>query len=332
MTDPSKILITGGTGFLGAYMIKQLIEEGYTVKAIKRHSSVLPRFIPKNILDKVAWVDGDILDIISLLDAMQDVDTVIHAAAIVSFHKKDRNMMYQVNVEGTRNVVNTALEAGVKKFIHISSVAALGRKKNSTIVDETAKWEESTNNTHYAITKHYAELEAWRGFAEGLEGVILNPATILGYGDWHTGSNAIFKNVYDEYGWYTNGMNGFTDVEDVARAVTKLLAIGITEERFIVCNNNWPFKKLLDTIADGFGKKRPDKLATPFLSQIAWRLEKIKSLLSGKPSLITRESAAVANSETVFDNQKLLKVLPGFQYTPLEETIYKACEKYKQQA
>lgn len=288
----------------------------------------MPFFIDKNILDKVEWVEGDILDVVSLADAMQGVDIVIHAAAVVSFGNADRKKMYQVNIEGTANVVNTALETGIKRLIYISSVAALGRKKDGKVVDENAKWEEAPSNTHYAITKHRAELEVWRGFAEGLEGVILNPATIVGYGNWNEGSSAIFKSTHDEFGWYTNGINGFTDVEDVAKACVTLMKSNITEERFIICNDNWSFKKLLDTMADAFGKKRPKREVTPFLSAIAWRVEKLKSMISGKKPLVTKESAKVALTETIFDNSKFLKTFPAFKYTPLDETIRKACRHY----
>lgn len=328
----SKILVTGGTGFLGAYIIKQLLADGFAVRAIKRANSTLPFFIDKDILNKAEWVEGDILDVTSLENAMQDIDTVIHSAAVVSFAKKERNKMYHVNIEGTANVVNIALQKNIRRFVYISSVAALGRKKDSSRVDETAKWEENPVNTHYAITKYKAELEVWRGFAEGLEGVILNPATILGYGDWRGGSNAIFKNVYDEFGWYTNGINGFTDVEDVARATVLLMKTNITEQRYIICNDNWSFKKLFDTMADNFNKKRPSKEATPFLSGIAWRLEWLKSLFNGKSPLVTKESAKVAISETFFDSDKLLKALPGFSLTPLEDTIARAGKKYRELA
>lgn len=298
------------------------------VRAMKRPSAAMPFFIDRDILQKVEWVEGDILDVVSLADAMQGVDTVIHSAAIVSFSKAERSKMYQVNVEGTKNVVNTALENNVRRMVYISSVAAIGRKLTGAMVDESAKWEDNKTSTHYAISKFHAELEVWRGFSEGLQGVILNPATVLGYGNWDQGSCGLFKSAHNEFKWYTKGINGFADVEDVARAAIELMKSNISEERFIICNDNWPFRKLFDTMADRFGKKRPYKEATPFLSAIAWRVEKIKSLLSGKKPLLTKESAKVANSFTQFSNAKLLKALPSFSYRPLEETIKSACEKY----
>src|SRR5215203_2816282 len=167
------ILVTGGTGFLGAYIIKNLVEKGHPIRAIRR-TSKLPFFIEHEIWDKVEWVDGDVLDVVSLGEAMQGIDAVVHSAAIVSFTREKRKEMYKVNIDGTENVVNLALETGVRRLLHVSSVAALGRTTKASMVSEEKTWEENKNNTHYAITKHHAEMHAWRGFAEGLEGVIIN--------------------------------------------------------------------------------------------------------------------------------------------------------------
>ncbi len=321
------ILVTGGTGFLGSYIIKELIETGYSVRAIRRGNK-LPFYISREILDKVQWLDGDILDVVSLEEAMDGVDTVIHSAGVVSFTKRDREQMYRVNVEGTANVVNIALEKNVRRLIYISSVAALGRTANGGSVNEEKKWEISKVNTHYAKSKHNGELEVWRGISEGLSGAILNPSTILGFGDWNSSSCAIFKKIYEEFKWYTPGINGFVDVEDVARVVALLVKSDISGQRFIVSGDNWAFKKLMDTIADSFGKKKPTRQSSPFLLSIAWKMEQLKSFFNGSRPLLTRESAKVALSRTFFENDKLLQALPGFLFTPLEQTIQGAAGKY----
>lgn len=321
------VFVTGGTGFVGSYIIKNLVEKRVTVRAIRR-SGKLPFYIPSEILNKVEWVEGDVLDIVSLSDAMQGADAVIHSAAIVSFSKKERQQMYLVNVEGTANVVNAAVENKIKRLLHISSVAALGRTTKTQTVTEQKKWEENKNNTHYAITKHHSELHVWRGFAEGLEGVVINPSTVLGYGDWHQSSCAIFKNAYNQFPWYTKGVNGFVGVEDVAEVAVQLLFSDITQKKFIVNADNWSFQQLFNTIADGFHKKHPHKEATKTMGEIAWRVEKLKEAITGKKALLTKETAKVAHSKTSFDNTSLLKALAGFQFTPLETVIKQACEKY----
>jgi len=321
------VLVTGGTGFIGAYIIKELVEKGHRVRAIRR-SNKLPFFISPDILDKVEWVNGDVLDVISLNEAMNGVDAVIHSAAVVSFLKKERAQMYNTNVDGTANIVNLALENNIKKLVHISSISALGRTFDGEHVNEEKKWAPGKMDSHYGISKNKAEMEIWRGIGEGLDAVIINPSTVLGFGDWHNSSCAIFKNLYKGFPWYTRGINGFVDVEDVAKIAVLLMESNITEERFIISNQSWEFKKLFDLIADGFGQKHASWEATSFLSGIAWRFEKIKSVLKGTNPLITKETARIALSKTYWQNDKILNALPGFSFMPLEQCITKACKNY----
>lgn len=322
-------MVTGGTGFLGAYIIKELVEKGYSVRALRR-SQALPFFIPPTIFNKVEWIHGDILDVVALDEAMKNVDAIIHAAAVVSFIKRERNNMYKVNVEGTANVINTALENNIHRLVHVSSISALGRTASGDHINEEKKWARSRLNTHYAITKHLAELEVWRGAGEGLKPVIINPSTILGYGNWHTGSCAIFRKIYKEFPWYTSGINGFVDVEDVARVSVMLMETTITEERFIINGDNWGFKKLFKTIAENFGKKPPSKEAGPWLSNIAGQLEKLSAWVTGRNPLLTKESIKIALSKSYWENDKIRKTLTDFSFTPLEESIHKACKKYEE--
>lgn len=325
-----KIFVTGGTGFLGAYIVQNLVEKGHAVRALRRSTSKLPFFIPAAVWEKVEWTEGDVLDVVALQEGMEGAEAVVHSAAIVSFLKEARDEMYKVNIEGTANVVNMALEAGVKRLLHVSSVAALGRTLNAATVSEDKKWTPGKNNTHYAITKHEAEIHAWRGFAEGLEGVIINPSTILGFGNWHQSSCALFRNAYKEFPWYTKGVNGFVGIEDVAEAAVQLLLSEINEKRFIVNAENWSFQTLFSTIAEGFGKKPPHRHANKTMSEIAWRLEAVKAALAGTKPLLSRETAKIAHSHTSFDSSALLKALPGFQYTPLDAVIKKSCVQYQQ--
>jgi dihydroflavonol-4-reductase len=259
---------------------------------------------------------------------MVGMDAVIHAAAKVSFDAADRSEMFRTNIEGTANVVNLALEAGISKVLHVSSVAALGRTKNGDTVTEEKKWEENAMNTNYALSKYHAEMEVWRGMGEGLNVTVVNPSTILGYGDWNSSSCAIFKNVYNEFPWYTTGVNGFVDVEDVARAIVLLLETDSKGERFILSGENWTFQELLNHIARGLNRKLPYRRATPLMAEIAWRFEKMKSVFTGKASFLTRESARVSQTKTYFNTSKIMTRLPGFKFTPLPRSIEKACKNY----
>lgn len=321
------IFVTGGTGFIGAYIIKTLIENGEHVRAIRR-SSPTPFFIDSAIMNNVEWVNADILDPTGIRDYMQGAKAVIHAAAKLSFYKKEKQEMFKTNISGTANIVDSCIELNIPRLIHISSVASLGRVQHGGKIDENKKWTDNKSNTPYAISKYYAEMEVWRGMAEGLNAVILNPGTVVGYGNWHQSSCAIFKSIYNEFPWYTEGINGFVDVEDIAEASFQMLHSDISGERFILTGDNWSFKKLFDTIADNLGKPRPNKKAGPLAGELAWRVEKLKSIFFNTRPLLTKETAKIAQTATYFDNSKIRKFLPGFEFTSLDDSISSASKKY----
>ncbi len=318
------IFVTGGTGLVGSHLIQELIKQGKQVKALYRN--IIPEIPFK---EKIQWVRGDILDVIALEEFMEGVKEVYHCAAIVSFNPKTRGEMFKVNVEGTINVVNACLEAGVNKLCYVSSVAALGRIRNNQQVDETINWSEETSNSNYGKSKHLAEVEVWRGISEGLQAVIVNPVIILGAGDWSKGSSGIFKSAYDEFPWYTEGVSGFVDVKDVVNAMMQLMESNISEQRFILSEGNHSFKEVFSLIAKEFGKNPPHKKVTPFMALLVWRVEQIKAIFTGKDPLLNRETAQTAQAVVHFNNTKLNKFLPSFTYTPLAETIKRVCEELK---
>ena len=322
------IFVTGGTGFVGSYVLKELLSHGYAVRAIRR-SAELPFYLPASLLQQVEWVSGDILDVSALAEQMEGADAVIHCAAKVSFNKKDRHAIFKNNIEGSANVVNAAIEHGIGRFLYVSSVAALGHQQTAESIDEKQEWAQNRFETNYSVSKYYAELEVWRGMAEGLAPVIVNPSTVLGYGDWTKSSIRIFKSVYDGFPWYTRGKTGFVDVEDVARAIVQLLPTEISNERFILNADNWTYQQLFNCIADGFSVRRPYREATPFLAGTAWRMESIKSSFSGKDPLLTKETAAGARNKIQYENGKIRRALAGFEFSSLEKTIQRACDAYK---
>ncbi len=319
------ILVTGGAGLLGKALIQQLLQTGKQVRAIYNKTPVtgfngvhLQQF------------QCDILDVIGLEEAMQGVDEVYHCAAIVTFNPRRRQEMYKINIEGTANVVNAALDAGIKKMVYVSSVAALGRIRENEMINETMNWTEQTSNSAYGQSKYMAEMQVWRGIGEGLNALIVNPVIILGPGDWNSGSSKIFKSVYDEFPWYANGSSGFVDVRDVAKAMIELMNSDITAERFIISAENRSYADVFNMIANAFGKKRPYRQVTPALAKIVWRLEAIKSFFTGKDPLITKETAATALARVKFDNSKLKRFLPGFTYHSIEDTITDTCTALQQ--
>ena len=301
----NKVLLTGATGFLGSYILRLLLNKGYEVRAIRRNTS--PMAMLQDISDKVEWIEGDVTDLPFLEEAIKDIDFVYHAAAAVSFNSKDKEKMMLVNGIGTENIVNVCLDNGVKKLLHVSSIAALGRKENVTEIDENAQWENSPLNSDYAISKFKAECEVWRGIQEGLNAVIINPTLIMGAGYWHQGTCKMFKQADKGLKFYPKGGNGFVDVRDVAEISVKLMESEINGERFIVNAENHLFKDAFTMMSKALGRKAPFVKAPDWSIELMWRADSIKSTLLGVEPLVTKELARGLQTFFKYDNSKLLK-------------------------
>jgi len=327
-TKQSNILVTGATGLVGAHLVEALVQQGKHVKALYRNT--LPHY---KAAGAVEWIQCDILDITLLEEVMIDVQQVYHCAAVVSFNPKERALLNATNIEGTANVVNACLNAGVEKLLFVSSVSALGRIRENTLITEEMNWSEETSNSEYGKTKFFAEMEVWRGVGEGLNAVVVNPTIILGAADWHKGSAALFKNAYNEFPWFTEGVTGFVDVEDLVKAMRLLMESSISNERFIISSDNIPYRELFTQIANEFGRRPPYKKVTPFIATLVWRIEAVKGFFSGKQPLLTKETSRTAQAKVHFDNSKLLKHFPEFKYQPLKNSLTRICReltlKYK---
>lgn len=319
------ILVTGGAGLLGKELITQLLLAGKPVRAIY-NKTMIADFENESLQQ----MQCDILDVVGLEEAMEGVDQVYHCAAIVTFNPGRKPEMFKINIEGTANVVNAALDAGIKKMVYVSSVAALGRIREDGPINETMNWTEETSNSAYGQSKYLAEMQVWRGIGEGLNAVMVNPVIILGAGNWNGGSSQIFKTAYDEFPWYTEGSTGFVDVKDVVKAMIELMNSDITAERFIISAENRTYADVFGLIAKAFGKKPPHKKVTPLLANIVWRIEAIKSHFTGKDPLLTKETAATAMTKATFDNSKLKAFIPGFEYRKIEDTIAETCKVLQQ--
>ncbi len=318
------IVVTGASGLVGSYVVKELSKQHHNIIALYNSST------PSKELESLAqWQKVDILNITLLEEILFNAKQVYHCAAIVSFNPKEKNHMQQLNIEGTKNVVNACINCGVEKLVHVSSVSALGRIRPGEQISESMNWTEDTSNSEYGKTKYLSEMEIWRGIGEGLKAVIVNPSIILGAGNWNTGSTAIFKNVYNEFPWYTNGSSGFIDVSDVAKAMIALMESDINAERYVLSAWNETYRNVFDEIAKKFQKKKPSKEVTPLVAAIVWRFEYLKSIITKQNPLITKETAATALTKVVYDNSKLLKALPDFQYADFNKSIENICVELK---
>jgi dihydroflavonol-4-reductase len=316
------ILVTGANGFLGSHLLRALSDSGTSVRALyhRKEPSAEMRSWPG-----VSWEQADLLDIFRADEVMEGISEVYHCAAIVSFNPDRRAEMIHANETSTAHVVDAALQAGVRKLVHISSVAALGRDGTKKVIDEEAQWEESTINSGYGHSKYAAEMEVWRGIGEGLDAVILNPGIILGAPlqpeGWDDGSAKMMQTAAKEFPFYTDGCTSFVDIRDVVNAAIQLMESDISAERFILSAGNIPFREIFNEMAAALEKRPPSRHAGAFATGLVWRWESLKARFSGKHPLITRETARNAQSKSFYNNEKLLKVLPGFSYTPIPESI-----------
>lgn len=330
------VFVTGGTGFLGAHLLYHLLKKGDNVRALRRAKSnndLLQRVFgfylekPQELMDKIEWIEGDLLDIYSLEDVLSGVTIIYHLGAMVSFQPQDKNQMMLTNIKGTANLVNIAIENKIEKFCHVSSIAAIGRADNSKMIDEQTPWRASKRNSSYAVSKYGAEREVWRGIEEGLNAVIVNPSIILGPGEINSGSGKLISTILNGLNFYTSGINGYVDVRDVVKTMIMLVESNISNERFVVSAENLLYKDLFEIISNKLGKSPPSHLASRFMGEIAWRYEYIKGKLTGTKPLITKETANTAANVYKYSNRKITDQLK-FQFIPIQQTINDACDYY----
>ncbi len=332
--------VTGGTGLIGSHLLYQLVSSGQIVKALKRKTSNLKQvqkvfsYYSENaeeLFHRIEWKEGDILDYYGLEKLLKGVDKLYHCAAIVSFNSKERSWMIRNNVDGTANLVNAALENGVKKFCHVSSVAALGSLLNGYLVDETTNWGPSKKNSGYSESKFFSEAEVWRGIEEGLNAVIVNPSIVIGPGNWEQGSPQLFKTIGDGMNFYTKGVTGYVDVNDVVEIMVRLMDDtnfeNVKNQRFLLSAENLSYRSVFYQIADALGKPRPKVHASPFLLAVAWRAAAFYGWLSRTSPTITRETASASAANRKFDGSKITRIL-NFKYRPVSKSIRQTAALY----
>lgn len=328
------ILVTGGTGLVGAHLLLKLAGSGLPVRALYRDKATIAK--TKALFDhygniqfeEIEWVKGDLLDIPSLEDAFTGITHVYHCAAYISYDPKDEAQLRKVNIEGTANMVNCALHYGIHKFCYVSSIAALGdTREGNNVIDEETEWNPEISHHDYALSKHGAEMEVWRAWQEGLNVVIVNPGLIFGYGFWNQGSGQIISAVAKGQKFYTRGTCGIVAVEDLVTIMMRLMDSTISGERFAVVAENITLQHLFNTIADGMGKKRPDVYATPFITGVAWRADWVLSNLFGQKRKLSRAIARSSHREDVYSNTKVKNAM-GINFREMHTYLKELASQY----
>jgi len=327
------ILVTGGTGLVGAHLLYELTKSGNRVKALRRQQSntdwvrkIFSYYTDQaeRLFDQIEWVEGDILDYLSLEETLKGVTCIYHCAAIVSFHGDDHDIMLNNNVKGTGNLIDAALHNGVSRFCHVSSIAALGKTQDGSEITEETYWTPSKRKSGYSLSKFFSEMEVWRGIEEGLDAVIVNPSIIMGPGNWEIGSPKLFQSIWKGLKYYTKGIAGFVDVRDVVKAMILLMdeqRFGdVKNQRFILNAGNLSYQDFFNKIADGLNKPRPRNFASDIKLHIAWRMAKAGSFFTGKPPVITREALSGTNQKNHYSGEKITRTI-GFKYRSLDSSI-----------
>ncbi|MEO5584961.1 MAG: NAD-dependent epimerase/dehydratase family protein [Flavobacteriales bacterium] len=321
-------LVTGGTGIVGAHVLDALLTEGRSVRALLRKGSDVS--IVKRILEhyhpdgaerflRIQWVEGDLFDVDALREAMQGVEHVYHCAAMVSFDPRDARELLRTNVEGTANVVDAALDSGVKRLCHVSSTATIGGGLDGGIGDETKPFVQDKNSSGYAISKADAELEVHRGIAEGLHAVMVNPCVVLGPGQHRRSTMTMIDRVRKGSRFFPGGTNAVVDARDVATAMIRLITDGGTGERYLLIGEEISYERLFTLIAQSAGKPAPSLKLPSWALELGWRAEGLRTLFGGRP-LITRNTARTASRVRHYDGSKVKRLL-GMQFRSAEEAV-----------
>ncbi|TRX35913.1 NAD-dependent epimerase/dehydratase family protein [Flavobacterium restrictum] len=319
------VLVTGGTGLVGAHLLLHLVENEKQVRAIYRNlesiqktKSLFDLYQKTALFAAVEWLPADITDIPTLEKAFLGITHVYHCAALISFDPKEEDAIRKINIEGTANIVNFCLANGVKKLCYVSSIAALGDKATyeKEITEET-EWNPEKLHSDYAISKYGAEMEIWRGQQEGLQVLVVNPGVILGPGFWEQGSGLLFTKIKNGLSFYTSGNTGFVAVTDVVRILFQLMKSEISNERFTLIADNYVFRDILNSIADAYQVKRPTNEASPFMMEIFCRIDWLLSVVFQQKRKLTRATAKASYSKELYSNQKIKSVInPNFKAIP----------------
>lgn len=330
------ILVTGGTGLVGAHLLLHLVENEDSIRAIYRHAAAIEKtkslfllYQKEHLFLKINWVQAEINDVCSLVTAFKNVKYVYHCAGLISYDPNDEDLLRKVNIEGTANIVNFCIEFQIKKLCHVSSIATLGSlTPNETQVTEEAEWNSESPHSDYAISKYGAEMEIWRGQQEGLDIVIVNPGVILGAGFWNQGSGFFFSSIKKGFPFYTNGSTGFVGVTDVVKIMVQLMNGKITGERFTLVAENLTFKNVISLIAEKLEVNKPQLEAKTWMTAVGWRLDWLVNVIFRTKRKLSKYSANSLHSTDYISNEKIKNTL-NFEFQNINDVIKEVISLHK---
>jgi len=330
------ILVTGGTGFVGTYLLYELLKGNSSIKSTYRkekNKELTEEFFklkdlnhPK-LFNKIIWVKMDLTEMSSLDELYSGINIIYHCAAFVSLAKRHKNLLMETNVEGTSNIINYAIKHKIKKILFISSIASIGAKDYDSIINEDHSWNHKINHTDYALSKYKSELEVWRGSQEGIPAVIVNPGFIIGSHFWNRSSSSIFKRIYNGLKFYPTGKISLVSVEDVVIASIKLMNSKIQNERFILVSENMNYKEFLDLISKNLGKSLTKYPLKKPLLYIIYFFDIILSFLRIKKRFMSKALISTFNNNQEFNGNKIKKFI-SFKYEKIDKKVKEICKDF----
>ncbi len=328
------ILVTGGTGLLGSHLLYQLTSTKQAVSAIYRDEKriricreIFDHYPNPEQFSKIEWLKADLLNPEEVWESLANVTHIYHCAGKVSFDPRDKSDLFKTNVEGTANLVNAALSRKIEKMLFVSSIAALGNEDWPEYITEESLRRDDEQHSDYGESKYQAELEIWRGIEEGLNAVIVNPGTILGSGNWHNGSSALFDLCWKSFPFYTEGINGIIGVHDLVDCIIQLMESPVVQERITVVDKHFSYRELMTKIAQKMGKKPPGYSFPKMLDPLLWRLALIASSITRKKPVITKYSSKIAREKQQFSMNKF-NALMNHSFSRFEESLSQAIDYY----
>lgn len=310
-------LVTGATGFIGANLVEALTERGWTVRALHRPSSSLKALAGLRYESAI----GDVTEPSSLGAAMAGVDVVFHVAAVADYWRSDADRMMRVNVDGTRNVLQAALDSGARRVVFTSSCAALGRPPFGHMLDERAQFNLQPRKFPYGYSKHLAEQVCRAFIARGLDVVIVNPAVVFGPRDVNLiSSSLIVEAARRDIPFVPPGGVSVVDVADVCAGHIAAAERGATGERYILTGENLTYRQLFDMVADAVGRPRPRLVLPPVVLKAAAPPVDLLHRRLGRRLPVSGEQVRLAAETFWFDPGKARREL-GLTTRPIAETI-----------
>lgn len=329
-------LVTGATGIIGSHVVLELLKRGQPVVACRQVTSDLTKvkklfsfYGPDSeaLFQNIKWVEVDIRDVYSIEDALEGITTVYHCAGLVSFNKKDRKKLMDINETGTANVVTACLTKKISCLCHISSIGAINNLDHSEALHEGVFWKTSGKESDYAISKYNGERQVWRGIEEGLNAIIVNPGVVLSPGFWDQSSSRLFETCYRGSLFYTTGSTGYVAATDVATVMVELVSKRLYGERYIVIENNYTFQHIFNQIHKNFGKQLPRFKASRTLMRLGRYAENFISFFRVKNPVITSALINSAFNKQTYSNQKVTKALE-YPFKPVDQVIATICQAY----